>query len=78
MRQHAASDETGMGRLMARSSARDDRDLRLVPVGSHHDADMRIAVETAQRSGRGHEHAVDRLGDGIFPAVEELRHETLP
>lgn len=76
--QHAASDETGMGRLMAGSAARDNRDLRFVPVGSQHDADVRIAVEAAQRSSRGHEHAIDRLGDGIFAAVEELRHETLP
>ena len=77
-RQHAMPDEAGMGRFMAGSAARDDRHFRLVPVGSHHDADMRIAVETAQGSGRSHQHTVDRLGDGIFPAVEELRHETLP
>ena len=48
-----------------------------VPVGAHHDADVRVAVEAREPAAGGGDEAVDRLGDDVFPAVDELGHDVL-
>jgi hypothetical protein len=60
-----------MARLVPGAAARDERDLRAVPVGADHDLDVRIAVQPRQRRPRCAE-PVDRLGDERFLAVDEL------
>ena len=75
--QHALADEAGVRRLVAGAAAGDQRDLRLVPVGADDDADVRIAVEAREPAAGGGEEAVDRLGDDVFPAVDELGHDAL-
>ena len=59
------------------AAAGDQRDLRAVPVGAHHDADVRVAVEPREPAAGGRDEAVDRLGDDVFPAVDELGHDAL-
>ena len=73
-RQHALADEAGVGRLVAGAAAGDQRDLRLVPVGADDDADVRVAVEPREPAAGGGDEAVDRLGDDVFAAVDELGH----
>ena len=59
---------------MPGAAARDQRDLRLVPIGADDDLDMRIAVEARQTTARGAQHAVDGFGDQRFLGVHELLH----
>ena len=47
-RQHPRADEAGVGRLVPRPAAGDERDAAAVPVGAHDDADVRIAVEPGE------------------------------
>ena len=51
--QHARADEAGVRRLVAGAAAGDERDRRPVPVGAHHDADVRVAVEAREPAAGG-------------------------
>jgi hypothetical protein len=76
-RQHPLPHEARVARLVPRAAARDERDLRAVPVGADHHLDVRIAVEPREAAARRAEHPVDRFGDERFLGVDELSHLVL-
>ncbi len=77
-RQHALADEARMGRLVTGAAAGDQRHLRLVPVRTHDDLDVRKTVEPTELAARRTQETVDRLGDEVFLRIDELVHVALP
>lgn len=76
-RQHALAHEAGVRRLVACAAAGDDRDLRAVPVGTHHDLDGGIPVEPGELAFAEHHGGVDRLRDDGAPIVDEVLHAAI-
>nr|AAK71500.1 putative transcription regulator pTR [Halopseudomonas xiamenensis] len=80
-RQHAVADEAGVGRLMPRPAAGEDRDLMLPmlvarPVAAYQNADAAGGLGDAQRGEMAD--GVQNVVDHARGIVEEVLHERAP
>ncbi len=72
--QQSRADEAGMGGLVARPAARDDRDLGLVPAGAQHDPGVTVPRKANEPAATRGDQPVDRFIDDVGPVVVKRTH----
>ena len=74
--EHSFADKSDVRRFVARAAAGDQRDLFLIPVAAHHNADSRIDVQLRQIFvGRGQDHPFDNIVNQSLAVIhEKFRH----